>query len=697
MDEYFPLGQDEAVTDEDEFDDTDEDEEDDEDDYAVESVRRAYFGGRTVDFPAPSANGTNHQPHHEISLAASSSSASNSPSLKHKVVPAAFPIKKRKRRSACHSWTNESRAAEIVRQFAPDRTSAIFYLFRRIAGGGMNKNLRIVPAKRNPPKYSCFFEELGMVSDPDNDSHYHVWAFPPINSAASRFMATYVGATELEGVELGGATSDEEDANSGAGTIAKEKPKRGRKRSKENNGEQGLSGKAKKEAKVGDEEGQRRRQGDTTSTDDTSEIELEMEYDEAAYGYHLVGQTVADRARPAQRPGDSTRAKGGTTGNTMTPPILLVSEAQQNGRAYHEQQPQQLPAIHDDHLAHLYSDLAAAEHLSLDEVLEHPALFGPDGVGASGTLSSPSFGNPSELMHTFLLQELDLDSINVDFRKRLTGRSGKDSTDNRAWSVYEGVWQGLNDVAVKIYHEERAYQTECHNLWKFNHPNVLRAYGRLYAIPGRDIQGCVVLEKANLGDLHSWMIDNRRYLHDTQFISHFLDIVKGVAAGMHYIHSSSPALIHGELKPSNILLFGHKFDLHGTPHYLGLRAKITDVGISHDLANDSAVRGRGTTENETARTRLWQPPEQRSSHAAAYYALGTDVLPFGLILWSFWSKAVSVEQLRRVLPLSGAERPPIPKECPTQWASLIERCWAHDTRERISFKALLEELGKIQP
>src|SRR5690606_22096863 len=107
MDEYFPLGQDEAVTDEDEFDTDDDEEEDDEDDYAVESVRRAYFGGggRTVDFPAPSSafNGTNHQPHHEISLAASSSPASNSPSLKHKVVPAAFPIKKRKRRSACHS------------------------------------------------------------------------------------------------------------------------------------------------------------------------------------------------------------------------------------------------------------------------------------------------------------------------------------------------------------------------------------------------------------------------------------------------------------------------------------------------------------------------------------------------------------------------------------------------------------------
>jgi len=128
--------------------------------------------------------------------------------------------RKRRKKSACHRWTNEARAAEIVSQFARDRTSAIFYLFRRIATGGMNKNLRIVPAKRNPPKYSCYFEELGMIADPDNDSHYHVWAWPAPDSPASRFMSTYVGATELEGFELGGPTSDEdgEGAASGAGT-----------------------------------------------------------------------------------------------------------------------------------------------------------------------------------------------------------------------------------------------------------------------------------------------------------------------------------------------------------------------------------------------------------------------------------------------------------------------------------------------
>jgi serine/threonine protein kinase len=43
---------------------------------------------------------------------------------------------------------------------------------------------------------------------------------------------------------------------------------------------------------------------------------------------------------------------------------------------------------------------------------------------------------------------------------------------------------------------------------------------------------------------------------------------------MSYVHASSPALVHGDLKPSNILLFGNKFDLHGTPHYLGLRYNI---------------------------------------------------------------------------------------------------------------------------
>lgn len=41
------------------------------------------------------------------------------------------------------------------------------------------------------------------------------------------------------------------------------------------------------------------------------------------------------------------------------------------------------------------------------------------------------------------------------------------------------------------------------------------------------VQGCLVLEKADLGDLHSWLVDNFKYLHDTQFVSYFLEITKG--------------------------------------------------------------------------------------------------------------------------------------------------------------------------
>jgi hypothetical protein len=221
--------EDDLEEEEEEEDDEEDDDEEDEDDYTdtggVSSDHsipsRAYFGGRMDSGLAPAiANGTNLHPQHEISMQSSSSSPISPVEKQGLPAAAAFHlVKKRRKRSACHSWTSEARASEIVRHFAPDRTSAIFYLFRRIASGGMNKNLRIVPAKRNPPKYSCFFEELGMVSDPDNDSHYHVWAWPPVNSAASRFMATYVGSTELEGVELGGATSDEEEASS-AGNVA---------------------------------------------------------------------------------------------------------------------------------------------------------------------------------------------------------------------------------------------------------------------------------------------------------------------------------------------------------------------------------------------------------------------------------------------------------------------------------------------
>jgi len=82
-----------------------------------------------------------------------------------------------------------------------------------------------------------------------------------------------------------------------------------------------------------------------------------------------------------------------------------------------------------------------------EEVLEHSALFVGDRVIETDAVNSNAMGSESpELLHTLLLQgiaatsphilgghqnlnrfsviELDLSSINVDFGKRLTGRSG---------------------------------------------------------------------------------------------------------------------------------------------------------------------------------------------------------------------------------------------------------------------------------
>jgi hypothetical protein len=124
----------------------------------------------------------------------------------------------------------------------------------------------------------------------------------------------------------------------------------------------------RKQAKVGDE-GRRHPPDDTTLVNDMPEIELEIEHDDNEHKRHQAGEADMHR-RKSQRSGDSVRVKGGTTGNTMTPPpILLVSEAQ-NGHSHHGQ----LPAIHDDHLAHLYSDLAAAEHLSLVRFPQSPGV-----------------------------------------------------------------------------------------------------------------------------------------------------------------------------------------------------------------------------------------------------------------------------------------------------------------------------------
>lgn len=193
-----------------------------------------------------------------------------------------------------------------------------------------------------------------------------------------------------------------------------EKPKRGRKRkesgspnwvvrksrSPANIGDEALffflsqnlkeaNGKTNKAARVGSTKNETAdMKSQSVCSDDSSEVELEIEYDDddiegtlqsdgAYHGAKLdtmkqeqrMGEEVlldskqATTRQEEQRPLPARYGNGSTTGSSL-PPQPMADE-RSNGFHPHPVPSATLPHLGDDHLAHLYSDLEAAEHLSL--------------------------------------------------------------------------------------------------------------------------------------------------------------------------------------------------------------------------------------------------------------------------------------------------------------------------------------------
>ncbi|KAM0068540.1 putative protein kinase RLK-Pelle-LRR-XII-1 family [Helianthus debilis subsp. tardiflorus] len=127
-------------------------------------------------------------------------------------------------------------------------------------------------------------------------------------------------------------------------------------------------------------------------------------------------------------------------------------------------------------------------------------------------------------------------------------------------SVYKGI---LNDddrfVAIKVLRlqnrgAQRSFTRECEVWRNIRHRNVLRVITSCSSV---DFQGndfkALVYEFMPNGSLHDW-------LHSSESTSRLnllqiINILMDVACALDYIHNQCiPAVVHGDLKPSNILL-----------------------------------------------------------------------------------------------------------------------------------------------
>jgi len=80
-----------------------------------------------------------------------------------------------------------------------------------------------------------------------------------------------------------------------------------------------------------------------------------------------------------------------------------------------------------------------------------------------------------------------------------------------------------------------------------------------------------------------------------------------------------------------------------------------------------------------------------------------DIYSFALIMWELLTYGIPYEGLstealktlvtRETDPL----RPPIPKNCPADYAHLMEDCWQYSAKDRPTFNHILKSLSRIDP
>jgi serine/threonine protein kinase len=142
--------------------------------------------------------------------------------------------------------------------------------------------------------------------------------------------------------------------------------------------------------------------------------------------------------------------------------------------------------------------------------------------------------------------------------------------------------------------------------------------------------------------------------------------------GMKFIHSQN--LIHGDLKPTNILID----DDHNI--------KISDFGTSRVFERDVTMMNAGTP--------LYMSPETADGH----YDNKIDVYSFGIVVYEIVTGnglfSDEGNKTRLYLDMQNGKRPDIPKEVLPFTRELISKCWSQESSKRPSFNEIWTLLKK---
>jgi len=250
--------------------------------------------------------------------------------------------------------------------------------------------------------------------------------------------------------------------------------------------------------------------------------------------------------------------------------------------------------------------------------------------------------------------------------------------DGSFGTVFKGKCRE-KDVAVKFLHKQdldaktlEAFRKEVEIMSKIFHPNIVLFMGAC-TVPGSMM---IVTELMNR-DLEGLLQDQTVQL---SLITR-MRMAKDAALGMTWLHYSNPAIIHRDLKTSNLLIDDN------------FQIKLCDFGLSQikstEFLKDGADGAKGTP--------LWMAPEVLSGKPFNEKA---DVYSFGIVLWEILTRQEpfaefdNFEEFRTAVCLHH-RRPLIPPDTLPSIRILIESCWQPDPSRRPKFTDIVNALYTI--
>jgi len=217
--------------------------------------------------------------------------------------------------------------------------------------------------------------------------------------------------------------------------------------------------------------------------------------------------------------------------------------------------------------------------------------------------------------------------------------------------VYSAKWRQEHVIIKVIMAQKLDFKYEANLTFCLNHANIIKLFGVTYV---KHNKLGIVMEKAVHGSLGVWIgkINNHEKL---------TKIALGIVDGLQYVHSQN--VIHRDIKPKNILMFGPADDMI---------PKIADFGMS--AMTQTGLRGA-----------LYVAPEVRLRFE---YDFAADVYSLAMMLFEMFNEQLiteaSEEVKRFILDVHKGKIGRFPTSCkvPVYLRSVISGGWDSNPTKR---------------